>query len=85
VLDDGHAVEQGSHHELLARQGLYAQLVSTQLLGAAAGTERAGHRDGGHSDHEEDQGGHHGQHDGHSDHRPEPLPGMPDVDPHHHH
>ena len=85
VLDDGHAVEQGSHHELLARHGLYAQLVSTQLLGAAAGTEHTGHRDGGHSDHEEDHGGHQGQHDGHSDHRPEPLPGMPDVDPHHHH
>jgi ABC-type glutathione transport system ATPase component len=34
VLDRGQAVEQGNHQELLARQGLYAQLVSTQLVGA---------------------------------------------------
>ena len=81
VLDNGHAVEQGSHHELLARQGLYAQLVSTQLLAAAAGAEHAGHDDGGHEEH----GGHNEETDGHADHRPGPLPGMPDVDPHHHH
>jgi ATP-binding cassette subfamily C protein CydCD len=36
VLDRGQVVEQGNHHELLARQGLYAQLVSTQLVGATA-------------------------------------------------
>ena len=34
VLDRGQVVEQGNHQELLARQGLYAQLVSTQLVGA---------------------------------------------------
>ena len=90
VLDNGHAVEQGSHHELLARRGLYAQLVSTQLLGAAAGANHSGHGDGNHGshreDHHEERGGHNGQqHEGHSGHRPEPLPGMPDVDPQHHH
>ena len=37
VLDDGKVVEQGSHAELLARRGLYAQLVSTQLVGATQG------------------------------------------------
>ena len=33
VLDGGHLVEQGNHQQLLEHQGLYAQLVSTQLLG----------------------------------------------------
>ena len=33
VLDGGPLVEQGNHQELLKRRGLYAQLVSTQLLG----------------------------------------------------
>ena len=37
VLDKGEAVEQGNHHELLDQQGLYAQLVSTQLVTAANG------------------------------------------------
>jgi ATP-binding cassette subfamily C protein CydCD len=45
VLDAGRLVELGKHHELLARGGLYAQLVSTQLLGAASGRRR---EDGGH-------------------------------------
>jgi ATP-binding cassette subfamily B protein len=36
VLDRGQVVEQGNHQELLARQGLYAQLVSTQLVGATS-------------------------------------------------
>ena len=40
VLDAGRLVEMGKHHELLARRGLYAQLVSTQLLGAASGRHR---------------------------------------------
>ena len=37
VLDEGHMVEQGDHQGLLARNGLYSQLVSTQLVGAAIG------------------------------------------------
>lgn len=45
VLDAGRLVELGKHQELLARGGLYAQLVSTQLLGAASGRRR---EDGGH-------------------------------------
>lgn len=36
VLESGLAVEQGNHRELLARQGLYAQLVSTQLVSSGA-------------------------------------------------
>jgi ATP-binding cassette subfamily C protein CydCD len=39
VLDRGRVVEQGNHQELLGRQGLYAQLVATQLVGAASGPE----------------------------------------------
>ena len=39
VLDHGKAIEQGSHQELLERHGLYAQLVATQLVGAANGEE----------------------------------------------
>ena len=74
VLDNGHAVEQGSHHDLLASHGLYSQLVATQLVGATAGDEHNGH----HEAHSE-------EHDGHDDHRPGPLPDMPDVNPHHHH
>ena len=35
VLDEGQVVEQGTHGQLLARGGLYAQLVATQLTGAA--------------------------------------------------
>ena len=74
VLDNGHAVEQGSHHDLLASHGLYSQLVATQLVGATAGDE--------HNRHHEAHGEEHGEHD---DHRPGPLPDMPDVNPHHHH
>ena len=36
VLDEGRVVETGAHDELLARNGLYAQLVSRQLASAAA-------------------------------------------------
>ena len=39
VLDHGQAIEQGSHQELLESQGLYAQLVATQLVGATNGEE----------------------------------------------
>jgi ATP-binding cassette subfamily C protein CydCD len=34
VLNEGRVAEQGSHQELLARGGLYSQLVSHQLAGA---------------------------------------------------
>ena len=34
VLDEGHAVEQGDHSQLLDQRGLYSQLVATQLVGA---------------------------------------------------
>ena len=74
VLDNGHAVELGRHHDLLASHGLYSQLVATQLVGATAGDEHNGHH--------EAHGEEHGRHD---DHRPDPLPDMPDVNPHHHH
>ena len=36
VLDGGHLVDQGSHKELLEHQGLYAHLVSAQLVGTLA-------------------------------------------------
>ena len=39
VLDDGGAIEQGSHQELLEHNGLYAQLVGAQLVGASGGHE----------------------------------------------
>jgi ABC-type bacteriocin/lantibiotic exporter with double-glycine peptidase domain len=38
VLDHGRAVEQGSHAELVARNGLYRQLVSAQLASAEEAT-----------------------------------------------
>jgi ATP-binding cassette subfamily B protein len=86
VLDHGHAVENGNHHDLLAQHGLYSQLVSTQLVGAAVRAEHSGHQSG-RDGHPEDHGGdHEGNHvDGHEAHRREPLPGMPDIDQHHHH
>ena len=79
VLDDGHAVEQGSHQELLASHGLYSQLVATQLLGATAGGEHNGHHEDRHEGHQGDE------HEGHGEHQAGPMPDMPDVDPHHHH
>ena len=35
VMRDGHIVEQGSHAELLARQGFYAELYNSQFAGAS--------------------------------------------------
>ena len=37
VLDSGHVAEQGTHQQLLENGGLYAQLVSRQLVRASAG------------------------------------------------
>ena len=39
VLDEGRLIEQGDHRQLLARDGLYAQLVSTQMVGQAAAAD----------------------------------------------
>src|SRR5579883_224882 len=36
VLDGGHAVEQGTHAELLARDGLYSHLIASQLRSATS-------------------------------------------------
>ena len=35
VMDEGRAVEEGTHHELVARKGLYARLASLQFGQAA--------------------------------------------------
>ena len=39
VLDRGLVVEKGTHDQLLARGGLYAQLVSTQVQGQRAAAD----------------------------------------------
>ena len=40
VLDHGQVVEQGTHQQLLESGGLYAQLVSAQVVGSATGPGR---------------------------------------------
>ena len=35
VMDEGRVVEEGTHHELVARNGLYARLASLQFGEAA--------------------------------------------------
>lgn len=40
VMDKGRLAEQGTHRELLARSGLYAQLIHAQLQQESAGTPR---------------------------------------------
>ncbi|XP_064424040.1 ATP-binding cassette sub-family B member 9 isoform X2 [Latimeria chalumnae] len=42
VLDKGHVVEQGTHKQLLQREGLYSKLVQRQILGLKTGTEEKG-------------------------------------------
>ena len=70
VLDRGGAVEQGSHQELLEQNGLYAQLVGTQLVGAADGHETR---------HDE-----HGEHHGAGHELPSEWTGVPGGQHHHH-
>ncbi len=79
VLDHGHAVEQGSHLELLGHHGLYSQLVATQLVGAANGG-RQDEGDGNHHDENRDQH----EHGSHAAHTPDEFtPGSGRQ--HHHH
>jgi ATP-binding cassette subfamily B protein len=37
VMKDGHLVEQGTHNELLAKNGLYTELYETQFKTAVDG------------------------------------------------
>jgi len=75
VLDDGHAVEQGDHQQLLERHGLYSQLVATQLVGAANGSGHTEEADG----HEEND------HQSSHGNSLENMPGMPGASGHGHH
>ena len=69
VLDNGRAVEQGDHHQLLERHGLYSQLVSTQLVGVVGGNH--------HVEQQED-------HERRPAYGPEHLPGIPGTSGHGH-
>jgi ATP-binding cassette subfamily C protein CydCD len=66
VLDDGKLVEQGNHHDLLASHGLYAQLVSTQLVSATSGPDH--HAAGDHHPAHEDSPWHDITHNRHHHH-----------------
>ena len=70
VLDGGEAVEQGNHQELLEQNGLYAQLVSAQLVGTTNG-----HRDENADD---------AHHDGHDAPLPPEWTGAHGTGHHHH-
>ncbi len=47
VLNKGQVVEEGTHEELLAKQGAYSQLVSRQLQHAVATMDVGGSSNGG--------------------------------------
>ena len=47
VMQGGRLVEQGTHEELLAREGLYAELYETQFQSAMEGLEAAAGLDSG--------------------------------------
>ena len=72
--------EQGGHDALLAQNGLYSQLVSTQLVGTAA-SRSAEHNGHGHHDEEG-----HGQEHGHDHHQDDSKPWhrLSGHDGHHH-
>ena len=70
VLDRGEAIEQGSHQELLEHNGLYAQLVGAQLVGAS-GANEAHHNE-------------HGQHHSTGPELPSEWTGVPGGHHHHH-
>ena len=70
VLDNGEAVEQGSHQELLEQHGLYAQLVATQLVAATNGHE---------PQHEDEE-----RHHAHDQQPPSEWTGVPGGHDHHH-
>jgi ATP-binding cassette subfamily B protein len=42
VMDSGRIVESGSHHQLLAKGGLYAQSWIAQMRAAGEGSEYSG-------------------------------------------
>ena len=90
VLDGGHMVEQGDHQSLLAHNGLYSQLVSTQMVGAAGGRAAGGNghdlnHPNQHADQHQDEHDHGHEH-GHQNHRSDSKPwhGLSGHDGHHH-